>query len=214
MQLDIISDPVCPWCYIGKKRMELALASRADMPIDLAYRVFQLDPDMPRGGMDRKEHLRRKFGEKKGKGEVMDALLEAGEALGITFNFDKISRSPNTLDAHRLIRWAHSVNLQPAVVETLFRRYFTEGQDIGDHAVLLDIAAEVGMDTDIVMKLLATDADEALIRSEDATARQVGIQGVPAYVIANKYLLVGAQEPETLVQALDGAFQAEQAAQS
>ena len=214
MQLDIISDPVCPWCYIGKKRMELALASRPDMPIDLAYRVFQLDPDMPRGGMDRKEHLRRKFGESKGKGKVMDALLEAGEELGIAFNFDKISRSPNTLDAHRLIRWAHSVNLQPEVVEALFRRYFTEGQDIGDHAVLLDIAAEVGMDTDIVMKLLATDADEALIRSEDATARQVGIQGVPAYVIANKYLLVGAQEPETLAQALDGAFQAEQATQN
>ena len=184
------------------------------MPIDLAYRVFQLDPDMPRGGMDRKEHLRRKFGESTGKGKVMDALLEAGEALGITFNFDKISRSPNTLDAHRLIRWAHSMNLQPPVVEALFRRYFTDGQDIGDHAVLLDIAAEVGMDTDIVMKLLATDADEALIRSEDATARQVGIQGVPAYVIANKYLLVGAQEPETLAQALDGAFQAEQTAQN
>jgi predicted DsbA family dithiol-disulfide isomerase len=213
MQLDIISDPVCPWCYIGKKRMELALASRPDLPIDLAYRVFQLDPDMPRGGMDRKEHLRRKFGESKGKGKVMDALLEAGAALGITFNFDKIARSPNTLDAHRLIRWAHSTDRQPVVVEALFRRYFTEGQDIGDHAVLLDIAGEVGMDTDIVMKLLATDADEALIRNEDATARKIGIQGVPAYVIANKYLLVGAQEPETLAQALDSAFQAEQAAQ-
>lgn len=207
MQLDIISDPVCPWCYVGKKRMEIALNSLPDVKIDLAYRVFQLDPNMPREGMDRREHLRRKFGESAGKGKVVDALVAAGAELGITFNFDRIQRSPNTIDAHRLIRWAHSAGCQPEVVEILFRRYFTDGEDIGDHAVLVDIAQEAGMDTDIVTNLLASGADEELVRSEDATARKIGIQGVPSYVIANKYLLVGAQEPAQLAAAISTACQ-------
>lgn len=206
MQLDIISDPVCPWCYVGKKRMEIAIAARPEMQIDLAYRVFQLNPDMPREGMDRKEHLRRKFGESNAPRGMMDALVDAGRELGIEFNFSRIGRTPNTLDSHRLIRWARSAGRQPEVVETIFRRYFTDGADIGDHAVLLDIARETGLDTDIIAGLLARDADLELIREEDATARRIGIQGVPSYVIANKYLLVGAQEPELLLKALDTAY--------
>ncbi|MCK9991626.1 MAG: hypothetical protein Dbin4_00146 [Alphaproteobacteria bacterium] len=206
MQLDIISDPVCPWCYVGKKRMEIAIAARPEIQIDLAYRVFQLNPDMPREGMDRKEHVRRKFGEQKGPSPMMDALLEAGRELGIEFNFSNIARMPNTLDAHRLIRWSHSAGRQPELVEIMFRRYFTQGHDISDHAVLLDIAREAGMDTDIIANLLGGNADTDLILQEDATARRIGIQGVPSYVIANKYLLVGAQEPELLVRALDTAY--------
>lgn len=206
MQLDIISDPVCPWCYVGKKRMEIAIAARPEMKIDLAYRVFQLNPDMPREGMDRKEHLRRKFGESKGPSGIMDALVEAGHELGIEFNFGRIARMPNTLDAHRLIRWSHSAGCQPELVEIIFRRYFTDGDDISDHAVLLDIAREAGMDSEIIRDLLLRDADIDLIREEDATARRIGIQGVPSYVIANKYLLVGAQEPELLLKALDTAY--------
>lgn len=206
MQLDIISDPICPWCYVGKRRIELALNARPDMPIELAYRVFQLNPAMPRDGMDRKEHMRQKFGESKGPSAVLDALLAAGKELGIEFNFSRIARTPNTLDAHRLIRWAYSTGCQPAVVEILFRRYFTDCEDIGDQAVLLDIAREAGMDTEIVADLLSRDADTDLIRTEDATARRIGIQGVPSYVIANKYLLVGAQEPELLLRAIDTAY--------
>jgi predicted DsbA family dithiol-disulfide isomerase len=206
MQLDIISDPICPWCYVGKKRMEIAIAARPEMPIDLAYRVFQLNPDMPREGMDRKEHMRRKFGESKGPSPMMDALLNAGRELGIEFNFSRIARTPNTQDAHRLIRWSHSAGRQPELVEIMFRRYFTDGADISDHAVLMDIASEAGMDTAIISGLLAGDADRELILSEDATARRIGIQGVPSYVIANKYLLVGAQEPELMLRALDTAF--------
>lgn len=206
MQLDVISDPVCPWCYVGKKRLEIALLARPEMPVELAYRVFQLNPDMPRGGMDRREHLRRKFGESKGPSAIMDALMQAGLELDIEFNFSRIGRTPNTIDAHRLIRWAHNVGCQPEVVELLFRRYFTEGEDIGDHAVLLGIAQEAGMDAQIVGKLFSQDADIDLIRAEDDTARRIGIQGVPSYVIANKYLLVGAQEPELLLKALDTAF--------
>lgn len=206
MQLDIISDPVCPWCYVGKKRMEIAIAARPEIQIDLAYRVFQLNPDMPREGRDRKEHIRRKYGEQKGPSAMMDALQEAGRELGIEFNFSNIARMPNTLDAHRLIRWSHSAGRQPELVEIMFRRYFTQGEDISDHAVLLDIAREAGMDTDIIANLLAGNADMDLILQEDATARRIGIQGVPSYVIANKYLLVGAQEPELLVRALDTAY--------
>ncbi len=206
MQLDIISDPVCPWCYVGKRRMEIALAARPHMQIDIAYRVFQLNPDMPREGMDRREHILKKFGEPKGPSAVIDALMQAGRELGIEFNFSRIARMPNTLDAHRLIRWSQSAGHQPKVVEAIFRRYFTEGEDISDHAVLLDIAREAGMDTEITGDLLARDADMDLIRAEDATARRVGIQGVPAYVLANKYLLVGAQEPEILGRALDTAY--------
>jgi len=206
MQLDIISDPVCPWCYVGKKRMETALAARPEMQIDLAYRVFQLNPDMPREGMDRREHLRRKFGEPKGPSAVLDALHEAGRELGIDFNFSRIARMPNTIDAHRLIRWAQSAGCQAEVVETIFRRYFTDGADISDHAVLLDIAVQAGMDSDIISGLLSQDADIDLIRKEDETARRIGIQGVPSYVIANKYLLVGAQETELMLRALDTAY--------
>lgn len=212
MQLDIISDPVCPWCYVGKKRLEVALAARPGIPIELTYRVYQLNPDMPREGMDRREHLRRKFGgDGKGPSPVLDALHEAARELGIAFNFSRIARTPNTVDAHRLIRWAHSAGCQPEVVEILFRRYFTEGEDIGDHAVLLDIAREAGMDVKITGDLLARDADADLMRAEDETARRIGIQGVPSYVIANKYLLVGAQEPELFVKALDAAYAEAQA---
>lgn len=206
MQLDIISDPICPWCYVGKRRMELALNARPDMPIELAYRVFQLNPDMPREGMDRKEHMRQKFGEAKGPSAIMEALTTAGGELGIEFNFSRIARTPNTLDAHRLIRWSYSTGCQPAVVEIMFRRYFTDCEDIGDQAVLIDIAREAGMDTQLVARLFSGDADTDLIRTEDATARRIGIQGVPSYVIANKYLLVGAQEPKVLLSAIDTAF--------
>lgn len=213
MQLDIISDPVCPWCYVGKKRMEIAIAARPQMQIDLAYRVFQLNPDMPREGMDRREHLRRKFGESKGPSAVMDALKEAGVELGIEFNFGRITRTPNTVDAHRLIRWAHSAGCQTEVVEKIFYRYFTDGVDISDHGVLLDIASSCGMDADIIGDLLSGEADVDLIRQEDATARRIGIQGVPSYVIANKYLLVGAQESNLMISALDTAYaEAQQAA--
>ncbi len=206
MQLDVISDPICPWCYVGKRRLEVALNARPDMRIDLAYRVFQLNPDMPREGMDRAEHMRKKFGDVKGPVPVLNALHEAGRELGIQFNFKRILRTPNTIDAHRLIRWSFSTGHQPKVVEAMFRRYFTEGEDISDHAVLLDIALEVGMDIQIIADLLSRDADIELIKNEDATARKIGIQGVPSYVIANKYLLVGAQEPELFIKALDTAY--------
>lgn len=199
MQLDIVSDTVCPWCYIGKKRLDQALAIHGGEGITLAWRPFQLDASIPPEGLDRKAYMEKKFGSERAK-EIGNTIREFGAAVGIDFRFDLIGKSPNTLDSHRLIRWASTAGCQNEMVESLFRRYFVEGQDIGSHDVLAEAAAEVGMDADIVRDLLSKDADKALIAREDATARELGIQGVPSFVINAQWVVTGAQEPETLVR--------------
>lgn len=204
MQLDVVSDTVCPWCYIGKKRLDEALALRGSDGITLRWRPFQLDASIPDGGVDRKAYMDRKFGVDPDRAKAIGRTIrEYGEALGIEFNFDRIEKSPNTLDSHRLVRWAGTAGCQNEMVDILFRRYFTDAEDIGSHDVLLAAAAEAGMDTDIVADLLSGDADRELIRREDAMARQMGIQGVPSFVINSKWVMVGAQETQTLVKMLD-----------
>lgn len=204
MQLDVVSDTVCPWCYIGKKRLDEALALRGSDGITLRWRPFQLDASIPDGGVDRKAYMERKFGADPDRAKAIGRTIrDYGEALGIAFNFDRIEKSPNTLDSHRLVRWAGTAGCQNEMVDILFRRYFTDAEDIGSHDVLLDAAAEAGMDTDIVADLLVRGADRDLIRREDAMARQMGIQGVPSFVINSKWVMVGAQETPTLVKMLD-----------
>lgn len=204
MQLDVVSDTVCPWCYIGKKRLDEALALRGSDGITLRWRPFQLDASIPDGGVDRKAYMDRKFGADPDRAKAIGRTIrEYGEALGIEFNFDRIEKSPNTLDSHRLVRWAGTAGCQNEMVDILFRRYFTDAEDIGSHDVLLAATAEAGMDTDIVADLLSGDADRELIRREDAMARQMGIQGVPSFVINSKWVMVGAQETQTLVKMLD-----------
>lgn len=202
MQLDVVSDTVCPWCYIGKKRLDQALVMHGGDNIVLAWRPFQLDASIPEGGVDRKTYMEKKFGTERAK-EVGNTIRDFGAAVGIAFRFDRIERSPNTLDSHRLIRWAGTAGRQDEMVDILFRRYFEDGEDIGARDVLVDAAAEGGMDADIVRDLLAGDADKELIRREDMTARELGIQGVPSFVINSKWVMVGAQEPETLVRMFD-----------
>jgi predicted DsbA family dithiol-disulfide isomerase len=202
MQLDVVSDTVCPWCYIGKKRLDQALAMHGGDGITLAWRPFQLDASIPEGGVDRKAYMEKKFGAERAR-TVGNTIRELGEAAGITFRFDRIERSPNTLDSHRLVRWAGTAGCQNEMVDILFRRYFEDGEDVGSHDVLLDAANEAGMDVDIVRDLLLKDADKELIRREDAMARQMGIQGVPSFVINSQWVMVGAQEPETLVRMFD-----------
>lgn len=199
MQLDVVSDTVCPWCYIGKKRLDQALAMHGGEGITLVWRPFQLDASIPEGGVDRKTYMEKKFGSERAK-SVGNTIREFGEAVGIDFRFDKIERSPNTLDSHRLIRWAGTAGCQNEMVDILFRRYFEDGEDIGSHDVLIEAAAEAGMDTDIVADLLMKDADKELISQEDALARQMGIQGVPSFVVNSQWVMVGAQEPEALVK--------------
>jgi predicted DsbA family dithiol-disulfide isomerase len=199
MQLDVVSDTVCPWCYIGKKRLDQALAMHGGEGITLVWRPFQLDASIPEGGVDRKTYMEKKFGSERAK-SVGNTIREFGEAVGIDFRFDKIERSPNTLDSHRLIRWAGTAGCQNEMVDILFRRYFEDGDDIGSHDVLVEAANEAGMDTDIVADLLMKDADKELISQEDALARQMGIQGVPSFVVNSQWVMVGAQEPEALVK--------------
>lgn len=195
--LDIISDPICPWCYIGKARLDQAIAELGRDPFDASWRIFQLNPTMPKEGMDRKEYLEAKFGGPDGAERVYSHVRRTAEESGLTLDFDGIKRTPNTFDAHRLIRWAKTTGNQSAVVQQLFRRYFEQGQDISSHATLLDVAESAGMEREVVARLLEGDADSDLLREEEEAARRMGVTGVPCFVIGGRYVLQGAQDVGT-----------------
>lgn len=200
--VDVVSDVMCPWCYIGKRRLARALVMAGpEFQAEIRWRPFQLDATIPPEGMDRQEYLDRKFGRERAQ-ENYKRIQEVGAIEGIPFAFDRIEKSPNTLDAHRLIRWAKTGDEQDVVVERLFELYFTEGGDIGDHKVLVDVAREADMDVDLVSELLATDTDRDKVQEEIALAQQLGVQGVPSFVLDNRYMLVGAQPAEALADAL------------
>jgi predicted DsbA family dithiol-disulfide isomerase len=203
MQIDIVSDTVCPWCFIGKRRLEKALAQRPEMAFQISWRAYRLDAQVPPEGVDRKAYMRAKFGDNPQAKAMGDALRQAGANEGIDFQFDSIEKRPNTTDSHRLIRWAATAGVQDDVVERLFRAYFEQGRDIGSSAVLTEIASEADMDVDLVEQLLASDADRELIEREDALAHQMGISGVPTFIFANKFMLQGAQDPEAIVKVID-----------
>lgn len=210
MQLDVVSDTVCPWCYVGKRRLDEALVQHGGEGVSLRWRPFQLDASIPDGGVDRKAYMEKKFGADPDRIKSMvGALRNHGDQLGIEFNFDKIKISPNTLDSHRLIRWAGTAGYQNEMVDVLFRRYFTDGEDIGNRAVLLDAASEAGMDTDIVEDLLMRGADRELVQREEALAREMGIQGVPSFVINEQWVMVGAQETPALVRMFEKLLEKE-----
>jgi predicted DsbA family dithiol-disulfide isomerase len=211
MQIDIVSDTVCPWCFIGKRRLERALAMRPDVAYDIRWRAYRLDPAVPPGGVDRKQYMQAKFGKNPNRQAMADALKAAGDSENIAFAFDRIARTPNTLNSHRLIRWAGSDGLQDQMVERLFEAYFEDGLDIGNSDVLIEIAAEVGMDSATVADLLEQGADRKLIEDEDALAHKLGISGVPTYIFENKYLVSGAHDPEALVQVIDKVLEQPQA---
>lgn len=203
MQIDVISDTICPWCYIGKRRLERALRLRPQITFDVRWRPFQLDPTTPPEGVDRKAYIERKFGSSDKIKPIHNALLKAGEDEGLAFAFEKIARTPNTINSHRLIRWSHSMGVQDEVVELLFRRYFMEGADIGQTKVLAQIAAEAGLDAELVEELLESEADLEKVQHEDSMARKIGINGVPTYLIGGKVLINGAQDAEVLARVID-----------
>lgn len=205
MQIDVVSDTVCPWCFVGKRRLEEALKQRPDIAFDVRWRPYQLDPLVPKEGVDRKEYMRAKFGDGDRPKGMGDALRAIGTEVGIPFAFDKQEKRPNTVDSHRLVRWASSVGLQDALVEALFEAFFIDGRDVGDRQVLTEIAAKCGMDAELVEDLLASDADVELVERECQLAGEMGIQGVPAYVIDNRFLLVGAQDAAVLLRVIDKA---------
>ncbi len=202
-KLDIFSDPVCPWCYIGKARLERALEQRPDHPLVLEWHPFMLNPTMPPEGMDRREYLQAKFGPPDEVVRVHIPIVQACEELGLPLALDKMQRNPSTLDAHRLIHWAGLEGRQNAVVNALFRANFAEGRDIGDRETLLDIAAAAGLDRAVIARLLDSDADAQEIRDRDADIRARGLRGVPGFLLGRQYVLTGAQPVETWLQVID-----------
>ena len=196
VKLDILSDPICPWCYIGKSHLDKALANVPDHPFVIEWHPFQLNPDMPDEGMDRRDYLERKFGGKDGAVRAYAPVVEHAENAGLKIDFEGMKRTPNTLDAHRLIHWAGIEGKQNAIVDALFDAYFVQARDIGDAEVLADIADSAGMDAAVVMKLLQSDADREDIRTRDSHSRKMGVSSVPTYIVANQHAVPGAQPPE------------------
>ena len=195
IRLDIFSDPVCPWCYIGKANLDRALEAHADHPFRIEWHPFQLNPDMPAEGVDKHDYLAAKFGEDR-LVQMHLRLKEASRAAGAEIDPDTPRRMPNTLDAHRLTHWAGLEGRQTAVVSAIMRAYWREGRDISNAGVLADIAAAAGMDRAVTARLLASDADADDIRARDADARAKGVSAVPTFLIAQQYVVSGAQPPE------------------
>ncbi|RUW49085.1 DsbA family protein [Mesorhizobium sp. M8A.F.Ca.ET.208.01.1.1] len=202
--VDVVSDVVCPWCFIGQKRLDKAVAAAGDVEVHIRWRPFQLDPTIPPQGKDRQEYMLAKFGSDERIREIHARIEPLGEAEGISFAFDAIKVAPNTLDAHRLIRWAGAAgeDVQNRLVRRLFQLNFEEGANIGDHTVLVEAAREAGMDASVVETLLPSDADVEAVRTEIATASRMGITGVPCFLIEGKYAVMGAQDADTLADAI------------
>ncbi len=202
--IDVVSDVVCPWCYMGLKRLDRAMAADPQVRVDVRWRPFQLDATIPPEGKDRQEYMIAKFGSKQRVDEGHARLEQLGKAEGIAFDFNAIERAPNTLDAHRLIRWAGAMgpDVQGEVVRRLFSLFFEHGADISDREVLLGVARDAGMDVAVVETLLSGDADVEDVRQEIATAQDMGISGVPCFLLESRYAVMGAQDAEVLADAI------------
>ena len=203
VKLDIMSDPICPWCYIGKANLDRALEQVPDHPFTIEWHPFQLNPDMPATGMDRRAYLEGKFGGKEGAVKAYLPVAERAAAAGLDIDLEAITRTPNTLDAHRLIHWAGIEDRQTAVVSSLFKAYFTEGRDISDHEVLGDIADSCRLDASVILRLLASDADIEEIRNRDTAARDMGISAVPTFIVAGQHAVPGAQPAELWLKVIE-----------
>ncbi len=203
MKLDIISDTICPWCYIGKRRLERALARHPQPGLTVVWRPFQLNPAMPIDGMDREQYLVRKFGGAERAALFYDAIAKAGRAEGIEFAFHRIRRTPHTLRSHRLIRFASARDLQNEALEALFAGYFRDGLDIGEIKVLAAIGESIGLKENELRAYLASEADIDAVRAEEAKARTLGIDAVPCYIVDRRFVIAGAQSPEAFARVFE-----------
>ncbi len=210
IKLDVVSDVMCPWCYIGKRRLEQAIKMAKDIEVLVHWRPFQLDPTIPPEGRDRRQYLEDKFGGKERAAEIYTSIEQAGLKEGIDFQFNKIKLSPNTINAHRLIRWSmnEGYEVHNNLVELLFVKFFIEGENINDLAVLTKVAEMSGMDHAIVEVLFATNKDKEEVENEILIAQQMGITGVPCFIIENKFAVMGAQEPKAIADAIHQAADA------
>ncbi len=202
IKLDIMSDPICPWCFIGKAYLDKALSAHPNHPFLIEWHPFQLNPDMPANGMGRREYLEGKFGGKEAAVRAYAPVVESAKTAGVAIDFEGMKRTPNTINAHRLIHWAGIEGRQTAAVSALFKAYFTDARDIGDADVLIDIAKNVEMDANVVKRLLDSDEDLKLIQDRDKHSRKVGINSVPTFIIANQHAVPGAQPPELWAQVI------------
>lgn len=202
MIIDIISDTICPWCFIGKRRLERALTLSPQPELQVTWHPFQLNPDMPAQGMKRREYMRLKFGDEQGS-STYDAIREAGAGEGIEFNFAGIERTPNTIESHRLVRYADQFGMQNQIVEALFNAYFLDGRDIGDGLTLLDIGSGAELERGPLADYLESGEGKAEVEDEDRLARRMGVQGVPCFIFERKYVITGAQSSDVLAQAFE-----------
>ena len=203
IRLDIISDVACPWCYIGKAYLDRALAARPDHDFAIEWHPYQLNPELPPEGMDRDAYMTAKFGSRENVIRMHEPLLAHAEKAGVTFNLPAIKRSPNTLNAHRLIHWAGIEQKQTAMKSALLRAYWRDGCDIGDTATLADIAADHGLDRGVTLRLLESDADKDEIKARIAHSRDRGVNSVPTFIIADQHALQGAQPAEMWLKIID-----------
>ena len=198
INIKVISDTICPWCYIGKKQLEKAINKIDNIEFDISYKPFQLDPTMPTDGVDRKRYIDRKFGEDTAK-EVGNKIREAGKLVGIEFNYENIIKTPNTLNSHRILKWAEKESKQEEALELLFYSYFTEGRDIGNNEELVKIAKKLGLNTKKIEKDLDSDIDIKEIELEEWSYRDLGIAGVPTYILEDNMIITGSQSSETFI---------------
>ncbi|MBX7199725.1 MAG: DsbA family oxidoreductase [Rhodospirillaceae bacterium] len=205
MRIDIVFDTVCPWCFVGKRRFDRALKMRPNLKPEVRYRSFLLNPDLPAGGVDRREYLERKFGGSHQFDRIAEALTYTGRGEGIAFALDKIKRTPNSANSHRLVRLAHTLGRQHEAVEVLFTAYFERGLDIGNVEVLIRLAEELGIERTMAHTHLSGDNDLNAVYTENARMHRLGITGVPCYIFNDGRAIAGAQEPEILVRMLDMA---------
>jgi predicted DsbA family dithiol-disulfide isomerase len=205
LAIEVVHDLVCPWCYLGVRRLVRTLARRPDLLVELSWRPFLLNPDMPRSGMSRGDYIMRKFGGEERARRLYASITEIGQAEGARFRFERIRRIPSSVDAHRLVRWSARFGRAAEVVEAVFAAHFTDGRDIGDVAVLGDIAASCGLRAGAAHAFLTSDCDTDAVHADNLRAHRLGINGVPCFVIAGRHAIAGAQEPEVIERLLDVA---------
>jgi predicted DsbA family dithiol-disulfide isomerase len=213
VRIDVVSDVVCPWCFIGKRRLEKALALNPDIPVEVHWRPYFLNDWIPREGISREQYLTSKFGSAERYKGIAQRVSAAAADEGLTYAMDKINRQPNTLDAHRLIRWADGIGKAAEMKQRLMDLYFTEGADLTNHAVLVQAAADVGLDPEDVRQALASGKDVAEVEREALSAKEAGIEGVPCFILGGKFAVSGAQAPEYLAEAIERVAQAADAAE-
>ncbi len=205
LTVEVVHDLVCPWCYLGTRRLIRTIRRRPDLLIDLVWRPFLLNPDMPRMGMSRSDYVVRKFGGEDRARRLYTSITEIGRAEGVQFRFDRVRRTPSSVDAHRLVRWAARFGRADGVVEALFAAHFADGRDLGDPVVLCAVASSCGLDAAAARTMLASDAELDAVHADNLRAHRLGINGVPCFVVAGRHAIAGAQEPEVIERLLDVA---------